>query len=58
MITHTFTGGDYKAEVNDDFTVAVYLNDNLIDRPGPWGDHEGARQWAELIVNKYHADEL
>jgi len=28
----------------------------VFDRPGPWGDHEGARAWAELIVAKYALD--
>ena len=56
-ITHTYTAGRYTARVYDDHMVEVDKDDVTFDRPGPWGDHEGARQWAELIVNKYHADE-
>ena len=56
MITHTFIAGDYKAEVFDNNMVKVYFQDILIDNPGPWGDHNGAKQWAELIVNKYSVD--
>lgn len=54
MITHTYTAGRYKAEVHDDNMVSVYADDILIDRPGPWGDLEGARAWAELIVGHHH----
>ena len=56
MITHTYTAGRYKAEVTDDNKVAVYADDVLIDNPGPWGDHEGARAWAEVIVGHYHVN--
>lgn len=52
MITHTYTEGAYTAEVTDDNYVEVKKNGVLVDRPGPWGDHEGARQWAEAIVGK------
>lgn len=58
IVTHTYTAGRYTARVYDDHMVELDRDGTVIDRPGPWGDHEGARQWAELIVNKYHADEL
>lgn len=57
MVTHTYTAGAYKAEVTADFFVKVYKNDILIDNPGPWGDHEGARHWAEAIVGKLHVND-
>lgn len=57
MVTHTYTAGVYKAEVTDDNYAIVYKNDIMIDKPGPWGTHEGARQWAELIVGKLHVDD-
>lgn len=57
MMTHTYTAGVYTAEVFDDFYVEVSKNGVVFDRPGPWGDHEGARAWAELIVNHYHLND-
>lgn len=53
IVTHTYTQGEYTARVFDDCFVEVDRNGIVFDRPGPWGDHEGARQWAELIVAKY-----
>ena len=53
LITHTYTAGAYTARVTADHYVEVETDGIVFDRPGPWGDHEGARQWAELIVAKY-----
>lgn len=52
MIIHTYTNGTYRAEVTDTNHVNVYNNDQLIDWPGPWDSEEGARSWAEAIVNE------
>lgn len=49
----TFTQDIYTAKVFDDAMVEVFKNDVLIDNPGPWGDVNGAAQWAEAIVGKY-----
>ena len=56
IITHTYTEGAYTARVFDNCYVEVETDGLVFDRPGPWGDHEGARQWAELIVAKYALD--
>lgn len=56
IITHTYIQGAYTARVFDNCYVEVETNGIVFDRPGPWGDHEGARQWAELIVAKYALD--
>lgn len=53
LVTHTYTAGAYTARVFDDNYVEVETNGIVFDRPGPWGNHEGARQWAELIVAYY-----
>jgi hypothetical protein len=56
LVTHTYTEGAYTARVFDNCCVEVETNGIVFDRPGPWGDHEGARAWAELIVAKYALD--
>ena len=56
MIVHTYTAGDYRADVMGDATVNVYHLDELIDWPGPWADADGAHQWAQAIVEKYAAE--
>lgn len=56
MVTDTYKQGRYTAKVTDDFYVELEADDVLFDRPGPWGDYEGARQWAQLIVGKYHLE--
>lgn len=56
VVTHTYTEGAYTARVFDNCCVEVETNGIVFDRPGPWGDHEGARAWAELIVAKYALD--
>lgn len=56
ILTHTIVEGDYKAEVFDTNMVKIFFQDKLIDNPGPWGDHDGALQWATLIVAKYAVD--
>jgi hypothetical protein len=53
LITHTYTQGAYTARVFADHYVEVETEGVVFDRPGPWSTHEGARQWAELIVAKY-----
>jgi hypothetical protein len=53
LITHTYTEGPYTARVFDNCYVEVETEGLIFDRPGPWSTHEGARQWAELIVAKY-----
>lgn len=35
--------------VNDDLTVTVTINGIEVDHPGPWGDQQGAEQWADAI---------
>lgn len=57
MIIHTFTAGNFRAEIYDDNKVKVFKNDLLIDYPGPWGDVEGAKQWAEAIIGHYASQE-
>lgn len=57
-IIATYTQGAYTAQVTDDFYVELSKNGLIIDRPGPWGDLEGADQWAQIIVNKRHVDDL
>ena len=57
IVTHTYTAGRYTARVFDDNMVELEKNGVVFDRPGPWGDHEGARQWAELIVNAKNLEE-
>jgi hypothetical protein len=57
MIIQTFTAGLYRAEVNHDFTVNLFRDDELIDWPGPWGDAEGALKWASEIVAVKDAEE-
>jgi len=52
LITHTYTAESFTAEVTDDNFVQIKKDGTLIDNPGPWGDHEGARLWAEAIVGK------
>lgn len=56
MTLEVFTAGDYEARVLDTLIVEVRYKDTLIDWPGPWGDIEGAVQWAERIVEKYSID--
>jgi hypothetical protein len=56
LIVHTFTSGAYTARVTADAYVEVETEGFVFDRPGPWGDVEGARAWAELIVAKYALD--
>ena len=53
IVTHTYTAGAYTARVTADHYVEVETEGFIFDRPGPWRDHEGARQWAEMIVGKY-----
>ena len=53
LITHTFTAGAYTARVTADNYVEIETDGVVFNRPGPWGDNEGARQYAELIVAKY-----
>jgi hypothetical protein len=53
LIIHTYSAGAYTARVFDDCFVEVETEGVVFDRPGPWGDQEGARSWAELIVAKY-----
>lgn len=53
MLIETFTAGDYRAEVYDTNMVKVYKADILIDNPGPWGDIDGAKLWAQTIVGHY-----
>lgn len=57
VVTHTYTSGAYTARVFDDNMVELEKNGVVFDRPGPWGDHEGARQWAELIVGAKNLEE-
>lgn len=57
-ITHIYSVGKYRSEVQDNNYVKIFCDDTLIDNPGPWGDHEGARSWAETIVGKLHAESL
>jgi len=40
----------YLATVTDDNYVIVTINGVEVDRPGPWGDSEGAHLWAAAIV--------
>lgn len=56
MITHTYVDGAYKSRVYDNHMVEVEHDGILIDWPGPWDTHEGARAWAEAIVTKYASD--
>lgn len=55
LITHTYTAGPYTAEVHDDNYVELKKDGILIDRPGPWRHHEGARLWAEQAPGARHA---
>lgn len=56
MMTHTYNDGAYTSRVYADHMVEVDYDGTLIDRPGPWDTHEGARAWAEAIVAKYAID--
>jgi len=56
IVIHTFTAGDYSAQVFDDAMVEIRYQGLLIDRPGPWGDCDGAIAWADLIVQKFAVD--
>lgn len=52
----THTAGRYTATVLENLIVEVRCDGELIDRPGPWGDFEGADGWASLIVGKLNYD--
>lgn len=58
VITNTYTVDDYTAEVFDDNTVKLSKNGIVFDAPGPWGDHEGARSWAEAIIGAYATGQI
>lgn len=47
---------EFEATVTETNYVEVRKNGVLIDNPGPWGDYEGARAWAEVIVGKLASD--
>jgi len=40
----------FQATVTDDNHVIVTINGIEVDRPGPWGDREGAEVWAAAIL--------
>lgn len=56
MIIHTIVNGAYTALVYANRTVELFYENQLIDNPGPWGDDEGALQWAQLITARYAAE--
>lgn len=57
VVINTYSAGRFTSKVFADAMVEVQKDGITFDRPGPWGDIDGAEAWAKLIVNKYDLED-
>jgi hypothetical protein len=48
----------FETTVNDDLTVTVTIDGLEVDRPGPWGDLDGAHLWADAMLDSLNAGDI